>query len=275
MGSQDVVNAADLYIGRGEIYFDRFNASAARTGERFLGNCTVFEISVTDEVREKKSSAEATAPLIKQVNVGRNVEISISLDEWDVYTLELFNMGTAKQFAQTGASKSNYVPPVARVIQGRWFPLEDPAGTPRRGTVAEPLSALVVTGPSAMPVYVLGTDYKVDLVSGRIYVIPGGGIADGASLEVDFTYPTLAATDLPYVEAGTSNFIEGFLRFKSRQAAGPSVEVEVWKVSISPDGSQAYIGDDFAAFRLRGRVLADTDGHPTEPYYRIYEVAAT
>ncbi len=273
--SQDTVNPADLYLGRGEVYFDRFDASGLRTGERFLGNCTVFEITTNDELREKYSSAEATSPLLKQVNIRRTPEIAIVLDEFNTDVLELIFMGTAKNIAQTGASRANYVPPTARVKKGRWFPLEDPDGTVRRGTVAQPLSAIVVTGPASTPTYVLNTDYKVDLVSGRIYVIPAGAIADAASLEVDFTYPTLSGTMLPYVEAGTSSFIEGFVRFKGKQAAGPSMEVEVWKASLTPDGAVPFIGDDFAEYRIRGRVLADTVGHPTEPHYRVYEVAAT
>jgi hypothetical protein len=273
--SQDTVNAGDLYLGRGEVYFDRFDASGLRTGERFLGNCTVFEISIADELREKYSSAEAGSPLLKQVNVRRTPEVAISLDEFNPDTLELFFMGTAKFLLQTGASAANYVPPAARVVKGRWFPLENPAGTPVRGTVAEPLTAVVVTGPAATPVYVLNTDYKVDLISARIYVMPSGAIATGGALEVDFTYPTFTTVDAPYVEAATSSFIEGFLRFKSKQAAGPSMEVEVWKVSITPDGSTPLIGDDFGEFRIRGRVLADTIGHPTEPHFRVYETAAT
>jgi len=273
--SQDTVNAADLYVGRGEVYFDRYDANGARTGERFLGNCSAMEISIADETREKYSSAESTAPLLKQLNVRRTPEVSITLDEFNQDTLELFEMGTATGLVVTGAAASNIVPPAGRVVKGRWLPLESPSGTPRRGTVALPITALNVTGPAGTPTYVLGTDYLADLVSGRIYIIPGGAIATGGALEIDFTYPTLTAAGAPYVQAGTSNFIEGFLRFKSKQAAGPSMEIEIWKVSINPDGGLALIGDDFAEFKLRGRVLADTVGHPTEPYFRHYETAAS
>jgi hypothetical protein len=256
------------------VYFDRYDANGLRTGERFLGNCTTFEIATADEIREKYSSAESTSPLLKQVPVRRTPEIAIVFNEWNQDNLELFFMGTAKNLLQTGASAVNYVPPAARVVKGRWFPLEDPVGTVRRGTVAEPLSAIVVTGPAGAPVYVLNTDYKVDLVTGRIYVIPAGAIATGGALEVDFTFPTFTTTDAPYVEAGTSSFIEGFVRLKTKQAAGPSMEVEVWKASLTPDGAAGFIADDFGEFRMRGRVLADTVGHPTEPFYRVYETAA-
>lgn len=272
----NVVVPGDLYIGRGEVYIDRLDANRARTGERFVGNCTVFSISTQDETREKYSSAEATAPLLKSVNVRRTPEILIALDEYNMENLALAFMGTSNAtFAQTGASASNVVVPTGRVKQGYWFPLESPSGTPRRGTVAEPLSALTVeTSPGAVA-KVLGTDYEVDLVSGRVYVKPGGGITDGEALQVDFTYPTLSSTDAPYVIAGVSNFIEAYVRVKTKQAAGPSMEAEIWLASLSPDGEVPFIGDDFGEFRLRGRVLADTTSHPTEPYFRVYRTAAT
>src|SRR5678815_4985026 len=225
--SQDTVKAADLYLGRGEVYFDRFDAAGARTGERFLGNCSAFSLDLNDDTRQKYSSAEASSPLLKQVNVRRTPSVSITLDEWSQDNLELFFMGTARAtLAQTGATKAAYVPPAARVVQGRWLPLEDPVGTFRRGTVTKPLTLVTVKSTGGTPTYVLGTDYNVDLISGRVYIVRGGAIATGAALEIGFTYPTLATTDAPYVEAGTSNFIEGFLRFKSRQAAGPSKEIE-------------------------------------------------
>lgn len=271
----NTVNPQDLYIGRAEVYIDVLDANRARTGERFLGDCPGFGFSIADELRDKYSSAEATAPLIKSVNVRRTPEATITLDEWNKENLALAFMGSAGFFAQTGASKANYVPPTARVKQGYWFPLEDPTGTVRRGTVAEPLTAVVVTGPSATPVYALGTDYLVDLVSGRIYVIVGGAIADGAALEVDFTFPTLSGSDAPYLQIGTLNTIEAYIRLKSKQATGPSMEMEIWIASLTPDGDVTFIGDDYGEFNIRARVLADTVNHSTEPYGRVYELAAS
>ena len=38
----EVVNGNNILLGRGKIYFDRFDATGARTGELFLGNCPTF-----------------------------------------------------------------------------------------------------------------------------------------------------------------------------------------------------------------------------------------
>jgi hypothetical protein len=251
------------------VYVDRLDANRARTGERLVGICDSFSIQTSDEVRDKYDTTQATAPLIKSVNVRRTPEIRFALSEWNPENLELAFMGTKANFAQTGASKSNYVPPAGRVKKGYWFPLEDPAGTERRT-----VSAITVTGPSSSPTYVLGTDYLVDAVAGRIFVIPAGAIADGGSLEVDFTYATISGSSLPYVQGGVSNFIEAFVRVIGKPATGPTQEVQIWIASLSPDGEVSFFGDDYGEFPIRGRVLADSVNHPTEPLYRVLEVAA-
>lgn len=262
----NVVTPDSIILGRGEVYFDRFNASGIKTGERFLGNCQTFELGVEDEIRDKFSSAEATSPLIKSVNVRRTPGVNIVLDEFDEYNLSLAFMGDRSDFQQTTASPVNEVPPTTSVKKGHWFQLG--GATPRRS-----ISAVAVTGPAGAPVYVLTTDYLIDAPRGRIYVVPTGAIADGASLEVDYTYATIAAGVIPTVQAGISSFVEGFMRFVGKPASGRVWEIEVWKASINPDGRVPFIGDDFASFTLTGRVLADTAGHPTEPFWRAYKLS--
>lgn len=267
--AQNTANAADVYIGRGEVYVDRLDANRARTGERMVGVCDSFTISIGDELRDKYDTTLASAPLLKSVNVRRTPEISMLLSEWSPENLELAFMGTKTNFAQTGSSTTNYVPPTARVKKGYWFPVESPAGTPRRS-----ISAVTVTGPSGMPVYAVTTDYLVDATSGRIYVVPSGSIADAASLEVDFTWATISGSTLPYVRGGVSNFIEAFVRVIGKPATGPTMECQVWIASLTPDGETDFFGDDYGEFRIRGRVLADEANHPGESNFVVFEVAA-
>lgn len=263
----NVVTPDSIILGRGEVYFDRFNASGVKTGERFLGNCQSFEIGIEDEVRDKYSSAEASAPLIKSVNVRRTPRIQVVLDEYDEDNLALAFMGDKADFLQTGASVMNEVPPTTSVKKGYWFQVGSLA-LPRRQ-----ISAVTVTGPGGMPTYVNNTDYIIDAPRGRIFIVTAGAIANGASLEVDYTFATIAAAALPTVQAGISNFIEGFMRFVGKPGSGRIWEVEVWKASLNPDGNVPFIGDDFASFTMAGKVLADTTGHPTEPYFRAYKLS--
>jgi hypothetical protein len=270
MSPLGTVNAGDLYIGSGKVTIDRLDAIRARTGERFVGNATAFSIGITDDVKEKYSSADAQRGLMKAVVTKRTPEIKLELDEQSNENLALFFMGTTASYVQTGATITNYVPPSARVRKGYSFPVEGPIGTPRRS-----ISAVNVSGPSSTPVYVAGTDYTVNAASGTIYVIPGGSIADAAALEVDFTYATIATSALEYVKGGASKFVEVYLKFEGDPTAGPVYTYEFWIVSLSPDGEMNLIGDDFASLKLKGKVLADTVNHPgDEQFFRAYRVAA-
>jgi hypothetical protein len=240
-----------------------------RSGERFLGNCESFELGIEDETREKYSSAEATSPLIKTVNVRRTPNLKIVLDEFDQDNLALAFMGSTADYIVTGASVVDEVPPTAVVKKGYWFVVGAvPATAPRRS-----LTAVSVKHTSGAPTYVAGTDYILDAVAGRIFIISAGAITDAQSLKVSYTYATFAAGALPTVKAGDSSFIEGFVRFVGKPASGATWEVEVWKASLSPDGVVPFIGDDFASLTLKGKLLADTSGHPTEPYFRAYKLS--
>lgn len=251
-----VADGNNLLLGRGKIYFDRLSGMTP-TGERFLGNCSALTITTTDELHDKYSSAEATAPLLKSANVRRTVEFALTLDEFTKENLALVLMGAVSALAQGSGTVTNEV--LTAVQKDTYWRL-----------AKRNVSLLTVTGPSGTPSYTAGTDYEVDAVTGRIYIIPGGTIANGVNLEVDYTY---GADTSATVQGGVSNVIEGSIRFIGDPAAGPIYECEVWKVSMEPDGALALIGDDYGEFNLKGKVLADSINHSTEPLFRLIKRA--
>ncbi len=42
-------NGAEIFIGAGKVYFDRFDSNGNSTGKRFLGNCPKFEITPSSD----------------------------------------------------------------------------------------------------------------------------------------------------------------------------------------------------------------------------------
>ena len=91
--------------------------------------------------------------------------IRIVGDEFSKENLAMALFGDTATLSQTGAAVTNEA--IADVLQGRYYPLSK-----------RQVSLVSVTGLGGTPTYVLNTDYKVDAVTGRIYIVEGGGIAD-------------------------------------------------------------------------------------------------
>lgn len=246
------VNKADLLLGKGKVYLDRFDSSGNKTGERFLGEVEAFELTPNDERIKKYSHATAAAPLIADALVRRTYTLKMTVGEFSKENFALALMGDVSALAQGSGSVSAEA--VAGVLQGYYYKL-----------AYRQVSAVVVNGTGGTPTYVAGTDYEVDAVTGRIYIIPGGSITDAIDLEVDYDY---AADTSETVRGGTSSTIEGLVRFIGDPSQGPKWEVEVWKASISPTGTIALIGDDFANAEISAEVEDDSENHASEPFFR-------
>lgn len=248
-------NSANLLLGKGAIYFDRFAAgTTTRQGELHLGNCTTFELTTTDELKDKYSSMTSTSPLLKSVSTRRTMELKVTGDEYSLENLALVLMGNTSTLSQSsGSVTAENITTASK--QGHWYP-----------TVKRSISSLIVKVGAATKT--LGTDYDQDLVTGRVKILPGGTITDTSTVTVDYSY---AVVSLNTVVGGNASIIEGYLRFIGNPAAGPTYEVEVWKVALQPDGPLALIQDDYGNWSLTLKVLDDSANHASEPYYRIIE----
>ncbi len=252
----EAVNGNNILLGRGKVYFDRFNSSGAKTGELFLGNCPTFEITPSPEEVKKYSCGERAAALVASDVIRTSLALRIVGDEFSKENLAMALFGDNSTLAQTTASVTNEA--ISGVLKGRYYAL-----THRQ------VSAVTVTGPSGSPTYVADTDYKVDAVSGRIYIVEAGSIADNASIEVDYTYATIS---LPIVRGMNQASVKGAVRFIGDPARGPQYECEIWRVSIRADGAIGFISDEYASFTLTGDVEADSVNHPTEPHFRLIKL---
>lgn len=252
-------NGDNLLLGKGTVYFDRFSTGTTRTGERFLGNCSSFELSAPeDEKKEMYSSCEATAGLLKSITIRRKMKLSIKGHEFTKENLALALMGDNSALAQgTGTVTDEDVTAVA---QGCYYPL-----------AYRNVSSVVVEPAAGGDAFDVTDDYIVDATTGRIYIVEGGAITAGTELHVSYSY---GADTSPTIRGGVSTAIEGFVRFIGAPTEGPTLEVQVWKASITPAGALALIGDEYGEFTLEMEVLSDTDNHSTEPYFKIIRRAA-
>ena len=243
---------ANVLFGRGSLYFDRFTTAGVATGERLLGDVKDFSITPAAEVKDVYDYTKAATPLLVRVPIRVTTEVSMTLLEHTAANLALMVLGSdATGFTQSPATVSNEALNGTGVVLpalDRWYPLAN-----RR------VSAVTVTGGAAgSTARTLNTDYTIDAEGGRIYITSTGACVAGTDLvRVSYTAAAIT-TPVEQVLAGVQARIEGFLRFVSDPTAGPSWEVQCWKVSLTPDGSLSLItADAEGEFKLKGGLLAD------------------
>ena len=244
-------------LGRGKVYFDRFTAALQSTGERYLGDCNLFEITPSVEVKEKYSSADPSGGLLSRAVTRQTHEVSIEFAEISEENVALALLGSTNTLTQASGSVTGEVVGLAvspGVSMDRWYKLANRACNPfaiSKGVV--PLT--------------INTDYLVDLVNGRVLLITGGpGAVVAGDTTITCAY-TKTAKVYSQVLAGTHSTIRGKLSYVGDSLTGPNYHVECWSVIIMPDGALSLISEDYAAPKLKASVMNDATNHPTSPYY--------
>lgn len=254
------VNGQNVLLGAGKIYVDRY-VSGVKTGELFLGNCTGLEVTPAVERIQMRSSASKARAVIASDVTSQTLTLRITGTEFSLENYALAFGGNVSALSQgSGGPVSNEV--ITSVTQGRYYQVG--GASPKRN-----ITSVTVTGPSGTPTHVLNTDYEIDAARGRIYIVPGGGIATGSNIEVDYSYT--AATNKT-VLAGLEASILAFVRYVADNNRGKNVELEIWRTNLASNSAVALIGTEYANFTLEGEIEADNSGHPTEPYFRLTEL---
>ena len=231
------------FLGSGDLYYDRVVGGVSQGWLRF-GNATKMEIKENAEIKERKSKQKATyGQVLDSVAVKEPAELSISLDDLDKDNLALIFLGDVSTVAITGASVTTEVHAAK---------LDKAFKTDFRK-----ITSVVVTGPSATPTYVLGTDYTIDNAEmGLITPLASGGISADELLEVNYTYGTVAANK---VSGGTNSSIKVGLLLDGENFADQSkVVVNVWEAVLTPQTGVDFLSYDFTTLELSGTL--NTDG---------------
>lgn len=256
MPAQAAPSSDNLLLGKGQVYFDRFTTAGVSTGLKHLGNVETLELTTEDDVIEKYSSMVNSSPLYKRVNRRRTTTLRITGNEFNPENVALALMGIQSTLAQA-----------ATAVVGEAIAATTVPGTYYKTLKLGPISAVAVK--FAGVAGVLGTDYAIiDATTGLIRILPGT-IKTGA-VTIDYTPTAYASTTSPQViSGGAQGVIEGRLLFIGDPASGPKMMVNVWHVSISPDGALGLISDDFATMGLSAAVLDDSVAHPASPLYEV------
>lgn len=245
----------DYTLGKGEVYFD-----ADGTGERYLGNTTVFNVTVESESLDHFDSDQGIRVKDDSTVLEVNRSATITTDNVSVENVALFLMGDISTITQTAVAVT--AEEINGVLEGRFYQLGKTTINPQglRG-----VTAVTVTIAPATPA-VLDTDYTLDADMGRIYIVEGGGITDADDLLVDYTP---VANSRQRVATNNDASLTGALRFIAKNPKGTSRDWYMPQVTLRPEGDFALKGDDWIAMNFAVEIGAPTgqsaiyvDGRP-------------
>jgi hypothetical protein len=256
-------NPINLYIGAGEVFFDRFDASGNPTGLRHLGNVDNFGFASKVEVADKKTSMSGLRAILAEVPKGFSGEISLEMSEFDTDNLALALLGTSAIYTQaaSGAVTAQPINGGVAIVLDTWYEL---------GFLQMTVTAFKQ---GATTLDAQAYEFKADVGMVRFKSsYTGVNAATAAITTWDGSYPAiLAAAKKTVVQALAVSKIQGRLKYVSAadQANGPRIMVDVWKTNLFPDGDLSLISEDFASFKLKGQSLPDATKAAGQQYMKV------
>jgi len=260
---------ANYTLGRGEVHFARFvTGTFDAPDERYIGNTPEFSLTIEQEVLDHFSSDHGIREKDESIALQVNRTGSMVCDDIDPENVALFFFGSASSIVEAGGAITNEVLAATNgVTQGYHYQLgvstTRPAGA--KGIAGGPdtsnsggVNPVVYdrdNSNSLVEAYVEGTDYTIDYELGRLYVVIGGGIANGTQLEVDYS---IRASTYTRVISG-SQPVEGAMRYIAFNPAGDDIDYYFPWVKVSPNGDYNLKADEWQSIPFTIEVLKRTD----------------
>lgn len=210
----------------GEMYFEPL-VNGVYQGERYMGNSPSAELSIEPQKLDHYDAD--TNEVSKDFSFATRVDrtMALTLDDLSEENAMLFFSAAASTVTQTAVAVVDES--IAAVQLGRYYQLGQTTGNPTGvrnvGTVSVKVGAVVKA---------LTTDYLLDAVRGRVYIVPTGTIAAGATILVTYTP---AANTRRRLASGAGTTVEGRMRFLANNLAGANRDYYFPSVSITPSGS--------------------------------------
>lgn len=243
-------------IPRGRVYFDPEDANGNLTGEIPFGNCPDVTLNISVEKAEHFSSMEGLREKDESFPVQVDRTGGLACDNMTASNFALWLSGSREVKSQTATP---VVGELRTVVPGRFYQLGSTTANPMG---VRNVTAITVKDQAGTTTYVAGTDYNVELETGRVQIMPDGDITAGT---VQFGYTPVAGT-WEAVKSGAATETRGALRIVSKNASGGNRDFFMPKVSLVPDGDMPIIaeGTEFVSLNFSLEVLK---GANTEAIY--------
>ncbi len=241
--------AQNHVLGRGKIYFDRFqpNSDTPIGIERYLGNTPSFGLNVETEELDHYSAEEGLR--VKDLSVTMQIDMggTVVTDNIDLDNIAMFFFGASETKAISALTAESDT--FTNVAQGGFVQLGMSAANP--AGLQNVSNVTVEDSGGGGTTYVADTDYVVHADLGRVEIVEGGDIADGSDL--DITYD-VGAHSYDLVVSGT-DIIYGAMRFVAYNGVGVNTNFYMPKVALRPNGEYNLKGDDWQQFGFNLEIL--------------------
>jgi hypothetical protein len=229
-------------FGRGKIYIDLFDTGGNKTGERFLGNCPGFTLTVASEKFEHFSSTSGLRKKDLSVVTSVNFNAKITCDDVSSDNLALFLGGDVASVSQVATPVTGEAIVVKR---GCEYQLGSTSSNPMG---VKPVSSVTIKDVTEVTTYVLNTDYTLDAATGRFALTSGSAILDGATIHAGYT-PTAGTKSR--VSSGDTGSNTGAVRFIADNATGENRDCYIASASLAASGDLPLITEgDIAKFDI-------------------------
>lgn len=255
----------NLYLGAGEVFFDRFDAKGNSTGFRHVGLVDSIGLTTTVETKSKVNAMDGAKSTYDETTTGMTGELSMVMTEYTKENLALAFMGTESSFAQEAVAQ----------VQDQAFGPSDP--TTLQLDIFYDLKCINPTVTSVKQgATALNPDaYEVNAETGMIRLLSSytgeGKAVEGTAVTWSGTVPAITEEDGRFILQGMAEgSIHGRLRYISakNQSRGQRFLVDVWNVSTNPDGELGLITDDYGTFTLKGTIKADMSRPLGQQYFQ-------
>lgn len=240
MSDTGLILAGDVFVG-------------PYSGLSFLGyygtpiNCTEFTLQPGDVETVDRSSRKRASygQALDSITRPSPWTLSMTTDTMNTETLRMAFLGDTDSLSDTGASVTDEEVTAAHDL---WVPLAH-----RNIDTGQ---AITVTGSGGSPSYTEDTDYVIDARNGMIRVLSTGGIADAATIEVSYTFTTLAGTK---IDGAQVTDLPLRVMIDGRNLANDHrVAVIVHRANLVPASPADLMGEDFVSTQFSGTMITPT-----------------
>lgn len=264
MAAEQGIVTNNYTLGRGEVHFARFQGTTQNPkGFRYIGNTPEFSLTIEQEVLDHFNSDHGIREKDESIALQVNRSGTFTTDNIDIANVAMFFFGEEETVTEVGGAISGEE--VSDVEQGLYYQLGISASRPAgaKGLVgaeddSNSSGAFTVTENDSNSAggtpFVYGTDYTVDAETGRLYIVVGGGIADGTDLLVSYT---IKASTFSRVISG-SEPVEGAMQFIAFNPVGDDIDYYFPWIKVSPNGDYALKSDEWNVIPFNVEILKRT-----------------